>query len=139
MAELLLEVVHSARKLVHYGWTDHILVHHRQVLACLLLELAACALAGARLGALRAVLHRRTDASLRELPRGLDKRTTWDPWRYILMNDFSNPRAFASEVDGREIEDDVGVLCRRRGAEVVKRFGASAIGIWLELWQLISN
>ena len=80
MAELLLEVVHFEQKLVHYGWTDHILVHHRQVLACLLLELAACALAGARLGALRAVLHRRMDASLRELPRGLGKRTISDPW-----------------------------------------------------------
>ena len=79
MAELLLEVVHFVRKLVHYGLTDHILVHHRQVLACLLLELAACA-AGARLGALRAVLHRRMDASLRELPLGLGKRTTLDPW-----------------------------------------------------------
>ena len=45
------------------------------------------------------------------------------------MSDFSNSGVFASEMDGKEIEDDVGVLCRRRGAEVVKRFGASAIGI----------
>ena len=54
------------------------------------------------------------------------------------MNDFSNPGAVAYKMDGNKIEDDVGVLRRRRGAEVVKRFGASAIGIWLELWQLIS-
>ena len=54
------------------------------------------------------------------------------------MNDFSNPGAFAYKMEGKEVEDDVDVSRRRRGAEVVKRFGASAIGIWLELWLLIS-
>ena len=79
-AELLWKVVHFVRKLARCGRADQSLDHHRQFLACLLLELAACALADARLGALKAVLHRRMDASLRELPRGLGKRTTSDPW-----------------------------------------------------------
>lgn len=35
------------------------------------------------------------------------------------------------------MEDDVSVLCRKRGVNGIKRFEASAIGSWLELWQLI--
>lgn len=40
-------------------------------------------------------------------------------------------------MDGKEVEDDVGVWCRKRGVEDNNKFEASAIGRWLELWQLI--
>lgn len=40
-------------------------------------------------------------------------------------------------MDGKDAEDEVGVLCGKRSVEVDKIFGASAIGSLLELWQLI--
>lgn len=40
-------------------------------------------------------------------------------------------------MDGKEVKDDVGVSCRKRGVKSDKTFEASAIASWLELWQLI--
>lgn len=111
-AELLLKSAHFVRKPVYCGLIVHNLVHHRQVLAYLLQELAACARAHARLETLEAGLHRKMDAFLHELPRGPGKMAS-GPFRYALVDKLLNERAFESGVDEKEVEDDVGVSCRK--------------------------
>lgn len=40
-------------------------------------------------------------------------------------------------MDGKEVENDVGVLCKKQGVDGNKNFKASAIGSWLELWRAL--
>lgn len=136
MAERLLESVRFVGKLVHCDLSVHTLVHHRWGRAYLLLELAACARARARLEASKVGLHTRMGSSLHELLPDLGTMTS-DPSRYVLVEKLSTHTIFASKMDGREVEDVVNVICRKRGVEADKPFAASAIGSWQELWQFI--
>ena len=136
--ELLVESVRFVRKFGRCDSSAHMHVRHRQILACLLLELAACARARARsrLEASEVGQHMRMDAFVHELTRDQGKKALY-PFRHRFVENAPKDRDLEVRVDGNAVKNDVGLLCEKRGVEDDKKFEASAIGSWLELWQLI--